>query len=100
MLRIDRESDAHVEPGHQILVLPYTEEGRALARLLTGEELILPYYNGREIRVPHNAIVDSRIVALINALADVRYQAPVFVQLTLVESVQPFVRILPDEGLA
>ena len=29
MLRIDRVSDAHVEPGHQILVLPYTEEGES-----------------------------------------------------------------------
>ena len=78
--------DMKIEPGHQMIVLPYSEEGQALARLLTGDQIIWRYYNGMDIRIPHDAVVDARIVALIDALAHVRYQAPDLVQLTMIEA--------------
>jgi hypothetical protein len=85
MISIRLEPDAAIEPGHQVIVLPYSEEGRSLTRLLTGDAFIWRYYDGREIRIPHDQTVDARIVTLINILADFRYQAPELVQLTLME---------------
>ena len=86
MIEIQLEPDMSIEPGHQVLVLPYSEEGRALARLLAGEDVIWRYYTGTDIRIPHNATVDARMVALIDLLAHMRYRAPDLVQLTLEEA--------------
>lgn len=95
MIQIQRKPDLSIEPGHQVLVLPYSEEGCAMARLLTGEHSLSRYLRGEDIQIPHDSMVDARIVDLINTLADIRYQAPQLLQLTMVESVQPFLQILP-----
>ena len=84
MIRIVLEPELSIEPGHQWLVLSDTDEGRALAVLLMGH---LPLVKrGKQLLVPHDAKVDERIVALINELANARYQSPALVQLTMEES--------------
>lgn len=83
MIRIALEPDVNIEPGHQWLVLPNTPEGQVMARLLIGSAPTVR--RGEHILIPHDAHVDGQIVELINALAHVRYQSPVLVQLTLKE---------------
>jgi hypothetical protein len=85
--RIHLETDMHVEPGHQRLVLPYTDEGCALALLLTGEHYrdLVKFRSGSSLSIPHTEIVDTNIVQIIDALAHVRFSAPELLQLTLEE---------------
>lgn len=85
MITIDLLHNMQIEPGHQEILLPYNEEGQALARLLTGDDFIWRYYDGTVIRIPHDATVDARIVKLVDLLADIRYKAPDMLQLTLLE---------------
>lgn len=83
MIHILLERELGIEPGHQWLVLPDTTEGQALATVLTGG---LPLVTrGDQLLVAHDDRVDQRIVALIDELANARYQAPGLVQLTMVE---------------
>ena len=83
MPHIILEPELSIEPGHQWIVLSDTTEGRALATLLMGS---LPLVRrGAQLLVPHDDLVDQRIVALINELANARYQSPALVQLTMVE---------------
>jgi hypothetical protein len=84
MIRIQLEPELSIEPGHQWLVLSNRAEGQALATLLMGG---LPLVKrGNQILVPHDKKVDARIVALIDELANARYQAPGLIQMTLVEA--------------
>lgn len=86
MVRILLESELSIEPGHQWLVLSDTEEGRALAKLLTGG---LPLVKrGQQLLIAHDASVDQRLVELIDQLANARYMAPGLVQMTLTEAVE------------
>lgn len=83
MIRILLEPELSIEPGHQWLVLSDTDEGRALAILLTGR---LPLVKrGKDLLIPHDDQVDARIVAWIDQLANARYMAPGLVQLTMAE---------------
>ena len=85
MINIWLEPDLSVEPGHQVLVLPKTDEGAALTLLLTGVDALW-FSDGQVFRIPHDAVVDVNLVKLIDALAHVRYQSPSVVQLTLQET--------------
>ena len=84
------EPDPDVEPGHQWIQVPITPDGYALCRLLTGRDpgifTFLLKDGSRVYRLPHDAIVDARILDLINPLSHVRFSAPDLVQLTLTES--------------
>lgn len=90
MIQIDLRPDMTVQPGHQHLVLPYTEEGCALALLLTGSSYrdLVKFRSGVTLSIPHTAVVDANIVQLIDELAHVRFSAPELLQLTLEESTQ------------
>lgn len=79
MMDIRIDPDMSIEPGHQVIVLPDTTEGAALAILLNEQER--PF----TLTIPHTAGVDQRIVDLINTLAQIRYSAPGLVQLELAE---------------
>ena len=94
---INLEPDASIEPGHQCIILPYTDEGRALGRLLIGQDPVWSYYDGHVIRIPHDQGVDQAIITLINELADIRYGAPALVQLTLIADSSQFVRDEAEE---
>ena len=87
MIPIQLKKDMSVEPGHQVLVLPYTEEGCALALLLTGLQYrdLVKFASGITLIIPHTDVVDANIVQMIDQLADVRFSAPDLVQLTLEE---------------
>jgi hypothetical protein len=86
VVRIILEPELSIVPGHQWLVLSNTDEGRALAALLTGG---LPLVKrGQQLLIAHDAKVDQRIVDLIDQLANARYMAPGLVQMTLTEAVE------------
>ena len=87
MSLITLEPDMNIEPGHQWLVLPATEEGRALFQLLGGTVENISTRGG-EILLAHDYLVDRNIVALINQLAHVRFSAPDMMQLTMAELVE------------
>lgn len=80
---ISLEPKPSIEPGQQWIIVPDTDEGRALVQLLTGGEPFV--HRGTDLLVPHDDIVDQRMVQLIDQLAHVRYQAPELIQLTLKE---------------
>ncbi|MGB8984143.1 MAG: hypothetical protein WCC12_19905 [Anaerolineales bacterium] len=84
MIQITLEAELSVEPGHQQIVIPDTDEGRALVQLLTGTQPLAQ--RGSDLLVPHDANVDERMMQLIDQLAHVRYQAPDLIQLTLKEA--------------
>ena len=84
MSLITLEPDMNIEPGHQWIVLPNTEAGRALLTLL-GCEYQPTIKRGNEILVAHDQQVDHAIVQLIDQLAHVRFSAPELIQLTIVE---------------
>ena len=84
MIQILLEPEFIIEPGHQWLVLSDTKEGQALAILLTADGSPI-VRRGNQLLVPHDDLVDRRIVALINELANARYQSPALVQLTMEE---------------
>lgn len=97
MTLITTEPDMSIEPGHQVIVMPANTEGIALAKLLTSQDNLLEYLVGVDggevleigyedmLHIPHNHVVDQNIVALIDALAHVRFSAPGLVQMTLAE---------------
>ncbi len=84
MIRIALEPEMGIEPGHQWIVVPDTDEGRTLAQLLTGAAPLIQ--RGGDLLIPHNTKVDERIVNLIDQLAHARYQAPDLIQMTLRET--------------
>lgn len=84
MALITNEPDMNVEPGHQFIVLPDTEEGAALLTLLGGDHPTIK--RGNEILLAHDYHVDRMIVQLIDELAHVRFSAPGLVQMTLQET--------------
>lgn len=84
MIQITLEDELSVEPGHRQIVIPDTDEGRALVQLLTGTQPLIQ--RGSDLLVPHDANVDERMMQLIDQLAHVRYQAPDLIQLTLKEA--------------
>lgn len=86
MIHITLEAELGIEPGHQWIVVPDTDEGRALVQLLTGGQPLIQ--RGSQFLVPHSADVDERIVHWIDQLAHVRYQAPDLIQMTLKETVE------------
>ena len=86
MISIQLRPDPDIEPGHQWLIVPNDPEGLALVGLLVPRGNAPQVFLGDAIHIPHNASVDQNIMDLINALADVRYQSPTLVQLTLVEA--------------
>ncbi len=86
MIHITFEAELGIEPGHQWIVVPDTDEGRALVQLLTGGQPLIQ--RGSQFLVPHNADVDEQIVHLIDQLANARYQAPDLIQMTLKEAVE------------
>lgn len=95
MSLITLEPDMSIDPGHQWLVMPTTDEGAAIAKLLTGSDHLWDYcfvdqtYElGLCFRIPHTNDVDKNIVQLIDQLAHVRFSAPGLVQLTLQETAQ------------
>jgi hypothetical protein len=82
-IHIDLETEAGIDLGHPWIVVPDTDEGRALVQLLTsGQPLV---HRGSDLLFPHDANVDQRMVQLIDQLAHVRYQSPDLIQLTLKE---------------
>ena len=87
-IRLD--PDMNIEPGHQVIVLPATSKGNLLARLLTETDDATPFVwpletSGFEIRIPHTADVDVRIVELIDQLSHVRFSAPGLIQMKMKE---------------
>ncbi len=84
MINITLEPEMGIEPGHQWIVVPDTDEGRALVQILTDATPLIQ--RGGDLLIPHNAKVDERIVNLIDQLAHARYQAPDLIQMTLQES--------------
>lgn len=84
MITIGLEPNMSIEPGHQWIVVPDTDEGRALVQILTGATPLIQ--RGGDLLIPHNADVDERIVNLIDQLAHARYQAPDLIQMTLKET--------------
>jgi hypothetical protein len=88
MIRINTEQDSRIEPGHQLLEVEDTPQGRALATLLYGH--VPAFRHGDRLIIPHDATVDTNIVELINELARVRYESPVMVQLTLAAAPMQF----------
>lgn len=90
---ITTDPDMSIEPGHQVLILPTTDEGAAIAKLLTKSEHLWDYCFVNEayelglcFRIPHTTDVDQNIVKLIDQLAHVRFSAPGLVQMTLQET--------------
>ena len=83
---ITTEPDMNIEPGHQWIVLPDTEEGWSLLTLF-GCENQPTIKRGNEILVAHDQQVDQAIVQLIDELAHVRFSAPGLVQMTMTETV-------------
>ena len=85
---ITTEPDMNIEPGHQWLVIPDTEDGWALMTLLdVGNQPTIK--RGNEIMLAHDYHVDQKIVQLIDELAHVRFSAPGLVQMTLTEDIDP-----------
>jgi len=97
LFRIKLVPDADIEPGHQWLVLPYTEQSISLCVLLMGT--FQPAFHDGQICVAHTAEVDERLVALIDQLAHVRFSAPGLVQLTLTAAPVAAEEPEPDPGL-
>jgi len=88
--QIKLEPDMSVEPGHQVLVLPATCEGNRLACLLAVvDDAWIFTEDATELRIPHTAEVDDRIVELIDQLSHVRFSAPGLIQLTMEEAGPP-----------
>lgn len=83
VIPIHLETETHIDPGHQWIVVPDTDDGRALVHLLTGGQPLV--HRGDALVFPHDANVDQRLVQLIDQLAHVRFQAPDLVQLTIKE---------------
>lgn len=83
VIPIHLETELNIDPGHQWIVVPDTDAGRALFHLLTGGQPLI--HRGTDLVFPHDANVDQRMVQLIDQLAHVRYQAPELIQLTLKE---------------
>jgi hypothetical protein len=81
---ITLEPDPDIEPGHQWIVIPDSENGWALMTLL-GCDHQPTIKRGNEILIAHDQQVDRAIVQLINQLAHVRFSAPDLVQLMLAE---------------
>ena len=74
--------DMQIEPGHQWIVVENTEMGRSLANVLLSGLLKLQPIDGDALLIPHDHVVDARIVTLIDQLAYIRYSAPGLVQMT------------------
>jgi len=87
MTLITLEPDMSIEPGHQWIVLPDTDEGHALRTLLFGNGGAV-IKRGKYFMIAHDEHVDAQIVKLIDELAHVRFLAPNLIQLTM-EEVQP-----------
>lgn len=83
---ITTEPDMNIEPGHQFIVLPESEEGYAILALLGGDHPVIK--RGNEILLAHDYHVDRTIVQLIDELAHVRFSAPGLVQMTFAEAAQ------------
>lgn len=88
---ITLEANSEIEPGHQWLKIAPTQAGKALVRLLTGQEDIYGFFvpDLNLYAVPHDYNVDRALVQVINELAHVRFSAPDLVQLTLVMTPSP-----------
>jgi hypothetical protein len=88
---IQLESNPSIEPGHQWLKIAPTQAGKALVRLLTGQDDIYEFFvpDLNVYAVPHDHVVDQNMVSVINELAHVRFSAPDLVQLTLVMTTVP-----------
>lgn len=84
MTLITTEPDLTIEPGHQFIVVPDSEEGDAILTLLGGDHPTIK--RGDEILLAHDYHVDRVIVQLIDELAQVRFSAPGLVQLTMQEA--------------
>lgn len=87
-MKINLHPDISVEPGHQYILLPATDEGRQLAALLTRREQISDLWDEalQAYKVPHNAQVDARIIELVDWLSHVRFTAHSLLQLTFIEA--------------
>ena len=88
MALITLEPDMSIEPGHQWIVVDASPEGYCLATLLLNNEMEKVRSDGDYLFIAHTHDVDSRIVALIDELAHVRFSAPGMVQMTMIEAVQ------------
>lgn len=86
MIHIFTEPEARIEPGHQWLIVPNNPEGQALATLLHGRLPLIK--RGDQLMIPHDERADHAIVALIDELARVRYEAPALVQLSMAEALE------------
>lgn len=82
MMIITTQPDVNVDPGHQWLVLPDSDQGYALALILAPHMLPKRDMEGN-LLIPHTHLIDTHILELINALAHVRFSAPGLVQISL-----------------
>lgn len=76
------QPDANVEPGHQKLLISNTPLGRAFVIVFASIFTPRPDANGY-LCIPHDYMMDERLLFMINLAAHVRMTAPEMMQLNL-----------------